>query len=84
MKPRLEPLEHTAADALMWADVNWRGGPRFGPTLWTRSLMQDRRDAELMSKVECMRLLTPKGYQCAVVHAIMRGAELETGRVAFP
>lgn len=51
MKP-LEPLEHTAEDALMWAELNWRGGPRFGPTLWAYSLMQDHRDADVMLQAQ--------------------------------
>ena len=45
---RLKPIEHTGCDAIAWGGVQWRCGPRFGPTLWTRSLMSDRRDAELM------------------------------------
>jgi hypothetical protein len=53
MKPRPPPVEHTAADAIAWSLVHWRGGPRFGPTLFARSLLQDRADAVLM--LECQR-----------------------------
>lgn len=52
MKPLLEPVEHTDDDAIAWAYVHGRGGPRFGPTLWTRSLMSDRRDATLMLQAQ--------------------------------
>lgn len=49
MKPRLEPCDHTEEDAYAWAGVVLNARPdRFGTILWTRSLMQDRRDADLM------------------------------------
>lgn len=57
MKPRLEPVEHTGDDAIAWAYVHGRGGPRFGPTLWTRSLMSDSRDALLMLTAQRERWL---------------------------
>lgn len=57
MKPRLEPVEHTDDDAIAWAYVHGRGGPRFGPTLWTRSLMSDSRDALLMLTAQRERWL---------------------------
>jgi len=57
MKPLLEPAEHTGDDAIAWAYVHWHGGPRFGPTLWTRSLMSDRRDALLMLTAQRERWL---------------------------
>lgn len=47
MKP-LEPCEHTADDCLAWAAVNLRSGPRLASARYTFSLMQDRRDAQLM------------------------------------
>jgi len=51
MKPRLEPCDHTPEDSLAWSGVIWlanRGSGYTGSYLWTRSLMQDRRDADLM------------------------------------
>ncbi len=48
MKAPTEPYEHTGADCVAWAEVNWNGGPRLGPIRYTLSLMQDRRDAALM------------------------------------
>lgn len=58
MKPRLDPQELTGPDAIAWAGVQWRGGPRFGPALWTRSLMDDSRDAELMLQAQRARYRT--------------------------
>lgn len=53
MKPRLEPVDHTEHDAFVWAHVVLEApGPvRFGSTLWTRSLMQDRHDADRMLRI---------------------------------
>lgn len=60
--PRLEPLEHTGADCIAWAQVNWRGGPRLGSVRYARSLMQDRRDAALMLfQMKLRRSLKPRG-----------------------
>ena len=49
-KIRAEPCEQTIADAIVWATVMFRLGNRgrFGSVLWTRSLMRDRDDANLM------------------------------------
>lgn len=57
MKPRLEPSDHTEDDAFVWAHVVLEapGPARFGSTLWTRSLMQDRRDADLMLDIAICR-----------------------------
>lgn len=62
LNPILQPLEHTAEDCLAWAHVNWRC-PRFGSVRWTRSLMADRRDHEMMLKRERFR------QQCAYLGA---------------
>ena len=35
-------------DAIAWARAQWRLGPRIGSTLFARSMMQDRRDGDLM------------------------------------
>lgn len=47
---RLEPCDQTSEDATAWAAVIFRLGDRgrFGSVVWTRSLMGDRRDADLM------------------------------------
>jgi hypothetical protein len=58
MKPRLEPLDHTDEDSMAWADVLLRYAERHGGTLWTRSLMQDRRDADLMFEAQRLRSYT--------------------------
>lgn len=55
MKLRLEPCDHTEEDTLAWAHVIW-GHTVGGSTLWTRSLMQDRRDANLMLMAAEMRV----------------------------
>lgn len=57
MKPRLEPCDHTEADAHVWTCVVLAaaGLSRFGSLLWTRSLMQDRSDADLMLKARQQR-----------------------------
>jgi len=45
----LEPLEHTEEDCLAWLSVSMRCHRL--PTLYTRSLMADRRDAEVMHQL---------------------------------
>lgn len=53
-KIRAEPCEQTIADAIVWATVMFRLGNRgrFGSVLWTRSLMRDRDDANLMYRAQ--------------------------------
>lgn len=50
MTQRLEPCDHTEEDAFVWAHVVLKvsSANRFGSLLWTRSLMQDRCDAQVM------------------------------------
>lgn len=47
---RLEPCDQTTEDASAWAEIIFRLGNRgsLGSVLWTRSLMGDRRDADVM------------------------------------
>ena len=43
----LEPVDHTAMDSIVWAEVCIRTNESAG-TLYTRSLMEDQRNAKLM------------------------------------
>ncbi len=58
---RIEPGELTEADELAWFDVQLRlRRGRGGSFLWTRSLMQDGRDADLMlSRAQWADVATP-------------------------
>lgn len=69
MKPILEPVEHTAEDAIAWAQVNWRGGPRGGPVRWTLSLLGDNRDAALMLAAQTAPLCECCQEQMSVVYS---------------
>lgn len=51
MTERLESQELTQEDLEAWFEVIWRL-KRPGQVLWTRSLMQDEWDAELMSEAQ--------------------------------
>ncbi len=53
--PRVESLELTESDCIVWFDVHRRLG-RQGNYLWTRSLRQDTRDADVMYGYLCLRL----------------------------
>lgn len=73
MKPRLEPCDHTDEDAFAWAHVVLEApAPRmFGNVLWTRSLMQDRRDSDLIFELACMKSDMPDAK--AVAHRMVEG-----------
>jgi hypothetical protein len=86
MKPLLPALFLTEEDsaALMIATQHtWQ--PAAAILAYMRA---DRRDASIMYALEGMRLglssLRPRSYRVAMVHAIMRGSERETGEVRFP
>lgn len=53
---RLEPAELIEEDCRIWFDVHFRLG-RPASFLWTRSLMQDGRDATLMLTAQRFRCL---------------------------
>jgi hypothetical protein len=49
---RANTLELDPQDAIAWAMVQFRAGRRLGPNLWTRSLMSDKRDGDIMLYLE--------------------------------
>lgn len=66
MKSRLEPADHTEQDAYAWAKVvlDAPSPAMFGSVLWTRSLMQDRRDADIIYEqmIAYGDIIRPPGY----------------------
>jgi hypothetical protein len=91
MKPRLESLNLTPEDLDIWRHIGNLAQPDrkyFGNLLAGVSYHGDRRDADLMWKLELTRLAVadykPKDYQGCLVYAIMLGRLQETGQVSFP
>ena len=87
---RKAPCDQTEADAMAWADVVFRLGAqgRLGSVLWTRSLMQDGRDANIMLNIErtTQQSFLLKGRPAlATAHFILWAAQMRGGpRGGFP